>query len=79
MENPLVAAGIALVFFGIGSFFGQIGIIIAGLMLIAIGSSSQSGGDSTDPADKANCPSCGARNDPENVTCHHCGTVLSEE
>ena len=23
MENPLVAAGIALVFLGIGSFFGQ--------------------------------------------------------
>jgi hypothetical protein len=79
MENPLVAAGIALVFFGIGSFFGQVGIIVAGLVLIAIGSSSQSEGDSTDPADKANCPSCGARNDPNRATCHRCGTVLSEK
>ncbi|MFH5799189.1 hypothetical protein [Haladaptatus sp. CMAA 1911] len=79
MENPLVAAGIALVFFGIGSFFGQIGIIIAGLVLVAIGLSSQSGGDSTDPADEANCPSCGARIGPDSVTCHRCGTVPSTE
>jgi hypothetical protein len=82
MENPLVAAGLALVFFGIGSFFGPVGIIFAGLVLVAIGLSSselESEGESTDPADKTNCPSCGARNDPDSEVCHHCGTVLSEE
>ncbi|WP_423744521.1 zinc ribbon domain-containing protein (plasmid) [Haladaptatus sp. SPP-AMP-3] len=78
MENPLVTAGLALVFFGIGSFFGQVGIIVAGLALVGIGL-SESNGTSKDPSEKMNCPSCGARNDRDNDVCHHCGTVLSEE
>ncbi len=78
MENPLVAGGLTLVFFGIGSMFGSLGIIVAGLLLVGIGiSSGQPDGESTNPAEKTNCPSCGARNERENDVCHHCGTVPS--
>ncbi|MGA9401487.1 hypothetical protein [Haladaptatus sp.] len=78
MENPLVAGGLTLVFLGIGSMFGSVGIVVAGTMLVAIGiSSGQSDGESTTPAEKTNCPSCGARNKRETDVCHHCGTVLS--
>ena len=55
MENPLVAGGLTLVFLGIGSMFGSVGIIVAGTMLVAIGiSSGQSDGESTTPAEKTN-------------------------
>ncbi len=75
MENSLVAGGITLIFFGIGSFFGPTGITVAGFLLVAFGLSA-----GTDPLTKSrrlNCDACGTKNDPENDVCQHCGTVLS--
>ncbi|KZN23568.1 hypothetical protein A4G99_11740 [Haladaptatus sp. R4] len=78
MENTLVAGGLTLIFLGIGSMFGSLGIIVAGVLLVGVGiSSGRSDGESANPTKKTNCPSCGARNERENDVCHHCGTVLS--
>ena len=75
MENPLVAGGITLIFFGIGSSFGPTGITVAGFLLVAFGLSA-----TTNPLTRSrqrNCDAYGAKTDPENDVCQHCGTVLS--
>ncbi|SIR19725.1 hypothetical protein SAMN05421858_1787 [Haladaptatus litoreus] len=74
MENPLVAAGLALIAWSIGISFGPVGVFVAGFLLVALGlSSAQIEGVSW-----GGCPTCGKRIKHDSGICQHCGTKLPE-
>ncbi|MCO8245215.1 MULTISPECIES: hypothetical protein [unclassified Haladaptatus] len=75
MKDSLVAGGITLIFFGIGSSFGPFGITVAGFLLVIFGLATKT--DTFASPRKVECDACGRKNYPEDATCHHCGTVLS--
>ncbi|WP_049970208.1 zinc-ribbon domain-containing protein [Haladaptatus cibarius] len=75
MENPLVAAGLALIAWSIGISFGPVGVFIAGFLLVALGLSSVQ----IDGLSWNGCPTCGKKIDRNDNICQHCGTRLPEE
>ena len=77
-----VALGaLLLAFVGFLFLLGPIGWVLAAFLLaagyvLAKWSGLVGGGESTTP--KVSCPGCGARNDADRGTCHHCGEPLPE-
>lgn len=76
-----VALGaLLLAFVGVLFLLGPLGWILAAFLLAAgyvlAKWSGLLGGGKPAVTGKGNCPECGARNDADRGTCHHCGEPL---